>query len=125
MTTRGRMSRRAALLATGIVALAGCAGAEEQDAPAQGGSDGSDVGGHEHAADSGPPPEGIAEATDPTDPVGTEAVLAADHIPGMDGATATLDSATDETVYMVDIVMDGMEMTDHKWVVESEIRPAD
>ena len=51
-------------------------------------------------------------------------VLAADHMPGMEGATATIDSATDETVYMVDYEMDGMAMTNRKWVVESEILPA-
>ena len=57
-------------------------------------------------------------------PEGAEVVLAADHMPGMEGATATIDSATDETVYMVDYEMDGMAMTNHKWVVESEILPA-
>lgn len=56
-------------------------------------------------------------------PDGTEVVLTADHMPGMDGARASVDSSTDETVYMVDFDMDGMAMTNHKWVVESEIRP--
>lgn len=53
----------------------------------------------------------------------TEVVLDADHMAGMDGAEATIDSSTDETVYMVDLTMDGMKMTNHKWVVESEIQP--
>lgn len=57
-------------------------------------------------------------------PEGAEVELAADHMPGMEGATATIDSATDETAYMVDYEMDGMAMTNHKWVVESEIQPA-
>ena len=56
---------------------------------------------------------------------GAQVVLAADHMPGMAGAEATIDSATDETVYMVDFDMDGMEMMNHKWVVESEIQPAE
>lgn len=56
-------------------------------------------------------------------PDGTEVVLTADHMPGMDGARASVDSSTDETVYMVDFEMDGMAMTNHKWVVESEIWP--
>ena len=43
---------------------------------------------------------------------------------GMDGAKATIASSTDETVYMVDYEADGMRMTNHKWVVESEIQPA-
>src|SRR5699024_11788023 len=42
---------------------------------------------------------------------GSETVLNADHMSGMDGAEATIDSSTDETVYMVDFEMDGMEMT--------------
>ena len=43
---------------------------------------------------------------------------------GMKGAQATIASSTDETVYMVDYESDGMTMTNHKWVVESEIKPA-
>ena len=48
---------------------------------------------------------------------GTEVVLQADHMEGMEGAEATIDSSTDETVYMVDYTADGMTMTNHKWVV--------
>ena len=55
---------------------------------------------------------------------GAKATVNADHMPGMKGAEATIDSATDETVYMVDIKTDEMEMTNHKWVVESEMKPA-
>ncbi|UUA90391.1 YdhK family protein [Corynebacterium genitalium ATCC 33030] len=153
------------------------------------GDDASGHEGHEHAEDGGPAPEGMTEAADPTYPVGTEVILAADHMPGMDGAkativgafdgtytyaisydptdggervtnhkwvvqqeledageerladgtekvvtaehmkgmkgaTATIDSSTDETVYMVDVEADGMTMKNHKWVVESEIKPA-
>ncbi len=57
---------------------------------------------------------------------GTEVTLTADHMSGMEGATATIDSSTQETVYMVDITTDdGMTMTNHKWVTESELAPAD
>lgn len=144
---------------------------------------------HDHPADGGPPPAGIDEADDPTYPVGTEVVLTADHMPGMDGAEATIsgafdtttysvsytpttggdpvtdhrwvvheeladpgeaplpegaevvldaehmsgmqgaeatiDYSTDETVYMVNLTVDGMDMTNHKWVTESEITPAE
>lgn len=55
---------------------------------------------------------------------GTEVVVDADHMPGMKGAKATIDSSTDETVYMVDLDMGDMTMTNHKWVTESEIQPA-
>ena len=55
---------------------------------------------------------------------GTEVTLEADHMEGMKGAKATIASSTEETVYMVDYESDGMTMTNHKWVVESEIEPA-
>ena len=147
-----------------------------------------DHGGHDHPADGGAPPAGITQAEDPTYPVGAKVILAADHMPGMDGAEATIsgafdtttysvsyiptdggdpvidhrwvvheelvdpgqaplpdgaevildaehmsgmqgaeatiDYSTDETVYMVDLTVDGTTMTNHKWVTESEIQPA-
>lgn len=149
-----------------------------------------DDGGHhmDHPEDGGPAPEGIVEAVNPTYPVGSAVILTADHMPGMDGAqatisgafdtttysvsytpvdggdpitdhrwvvheelvdpgeapladgaevvidaehmsgmkgaTATIDYSTDETVYMVDLTTDDMTMTNHKWVTESEIQPA-
>lgn len=57
-------------------------------------------------------------------PDGTEVTLEAEHMEGMKGAKATIASSTDETVYMVDYEAGGMKMTNHKWVVESEIKPA-
>ena len=54
-------------------------------------------------------------------PKGAEVTLEADHMPGMKGAAATVDSATEEAVYLVDYKMGGMTMRNHKWVVESEI----
>lgn len=206
-------ARLAAVAALGALALAGCSGggSEEQGtdhsahgsaasdsrgtaASDEGGHAASDGGGHasghgDHPMDGGPAPEGIAEASDPTYPVGTEVTLTADHMEGMDGATATIsgafdtttysisytpsdggqpvtdhkwvvheelqdpgraplevgdevvveashmpgmegvtatiDSVTEETAYMVDYEADGMEMTNHKWVVESEMKPAE
>lgn len=49
------------------------------------------------------------------------AELAADHMPGMQGADATIDFETDETVYMVDVTSGPMQMKNHKWFVESEL----
>lgn len=66
----------------------------------------------------------IEDAGDQRLPDGTEVVLLADHMKGMRGAHATIAHSTDETVYMVDYEADGMTMTNHKWVVESEIEPA-
>ncbi|MGD7003825.1 YdhK family protein [Corynebacterium halotolerans] len=84
-----------------------------------------DDGGHdmEHPEDGGPPPEGITEATEPTYPVGSEVILTADHMPGMDGAQATISGAFDTTTYSVSYTpTDGGEpVTDHKWVVHEEL----
>lgn len=55
---------------------------------------------------------------------GAAVTIGADHMSGMQGAEGTVASSTEETVYMVDFEMDGMEMTNHKWVVDSEISPA-
>lgn len=54
---------------------------------------------------------------------GTEVTITADHMEGMNGATATIDSANDTTVYMVDYkpTNGGEEVKNHKWVTEEEI----
>lgn len=79
-----------------------------------------------HPADGGPAPAGIAEATDPTYPVGTEVVLAADHMSSMDGATATVVGAYQTYTYSVNYTpTDGSDpVTDHKWVVQEELADA-
>lgn len=54
---------------------------------------------------------------------GDEVTLAADHMEGMNGATASIDSAEQTTVYMVDFTStDGEKVTNHKWVTESELQ---
>lgn len=54
---------------------------------------------------------------------GAEAVIEADHMEGMDGATAEIDSAEETTVYMVDFTptTGGEEVVNHKWLTESEL----
>ncbi|MGI1820561.1 YdhK family protein [Exiguobacterium sp. TRN 1102] len=53
---------------------------------------------------------------------GDEVILAADHMEGMEGAEATIDTVEETTVYMVDYTTeDGEEVTNHKWVTESEL----
>lgn len=66
--------------------------------------------------------EEITDAGDQRLANGSEVRLEADHMKGMKDAKATIASSTDETVYMVDYESDGMKMTNHKWVVESEIK---
>lgn len=56
---------------------------------------------------------------------GDEVVVNADHMKGMDGAKATIDSAEETTVYMVDFIptTGGEEVKNHKWVTEEELSP--
>ncbi|MEO2206946.1 YdhK family protein [Paenibacillus pabuli] len=55
--------------------------------------------------------------------VGAEVVLEADHMIGMKGAIATIDSAEQTTVYMVDYIptTGGDPVKNHKWVTEDEL----
>ncbi|MDN5701231.1 MAG: YdhK family protein [Kocuria sp.] len=69
--------------------------------------------------------EELQEPGEPPLADGTQVVLTADHMAGMKGAEATIESSTNETVYMVDVDANGMKMTNHKWVVESEVEPAE
>ncbi|ALC89140.1 hypothetical protein AM500_04545 [Bacillus sp. FJAT-18017] len=56
---------------------------------------------------------------------GDEVKLKADHMKGMDGAAAVIDSAEETTVYMVDFknTETGKDVKNHKWVIESELSP--
>lgn len=63
--------------------------------------------------------EGVGEAPLET---GTEVTITANHMEGMEGATATIDSAEETTVYMIDFTsITGEQITNHKWVTESEL----
>lgn len=58
---------------------------------------------------------------------GTEVTINANHMEGMGGATAEIDSAEETTVYMVNFTptTGGEEVKNHKWVTESELSPAE
>ena len=62
-----------------------------------------------------------------TDPlgVGSEVMLEAEHMEGMNGATAIIDAAESTTVYMVDYISTdtGETIKNHKWVTEQELAP--
>ncbi|MBC3186185.1 YdhK family protein [Corynebacterium sp. zg-331] len=75
---------------------------------------------HHHHADGGPAPEGIVPAANPAYPVGTAVRLTADHMPGMEGARATVSGAYDTYAYAVNYAPTP-EGTEHKWVVQEEI----
>ena len=67
--------------------------------------------------------EEIEDAGDAPFEPGDEVVLEATHMEGMEGATATIDSAEDTTVYMVSYTdtETGDEVEHHKWVTEEEL----
>ena len=117
----------------GALVFTGCStgGGQDQGTPSttsqhEGHGSSSDSGGMEHPMDGGPAPEGIEPAADPAHPVGTEVTLMADHMPGMDGATATITGAFDTTTYSVDYTptTGGEPVKDHKWVVHEELQDA-
>ena len=58
---------------------------------------------------------------------GDQVVLNAEHMKGMDGATATIDTAEQTTVYMVDYTdkETGEKITNHMWVTEDELSPVE
>ncbi|MFC6038734.1 YdhK family protein [Paenisporosarcina macmurdoensis] len=67
--------------------------------------------------------EEIEDAGDEPLEAGAEVILEADHMEGMDGAKAEIDSAEQTTVYMINFTptTGGEEVTNHKWVTESEL----
>src|SRR5699024_11187714 len=110
MNTLTLMTRLTLGAAGGALALTGCAGTAHDDAApeptatrSEAAADASnpEAGAHDHDPDGGPAPEGIQDATDPRYPVGEAVILNTDHMPGMDGAEATISGAFDTTTYSV------------------------
>lgn len=129
MRSRRSFGRLAAVVLTGAIVLAGCSDSgsdEDQTSGTSEGSEASDGGGHggmEHPMDGGSAPDAMVLAEDPEYSVGTEVTITADHMEGMEGATATISGAFDTTTYSVSFTpTDGGEpVTDHKWVVHEEL----
>ena len=69
------------------------------------------------------------EIEDPSDQPykrGDQVVVEAEHMAGMHGVTATIDSAEETTVYMIDYTSTtGKKVINHKWVTEEELVPQD
>lgn len=72
---------------------------------------------------SGEVPEGLEEAENPAFPVGSTAIITEAHMPGMEGAEATIVGAYDTTVYTIsyDPTDGGERVEDHKWIIHEEI----
>lgn len=96
---------------------------DDEDGEEITGSDGHE--GMDHSS-SGEVPDNLAEAANPTYAVGDTATIQADHMPGMDGATATIAGAYDTTAYSVSYTpTDGGEpVENHKWVIHEELEDA-
>lgn len=69
------------------------------------------------------PTDRLRPAADPAYPVGSKAILAADHIPGMMGAAATISGAFDTVLYAVNYTRTdtGAQEKWHRWVIQEEI----
>lgn len=76
-----------------------------------------------HKADGGPAPAGMKPATNAKYPVGSKVTLTADHMPGMQGAPATVVGVYSTTTYAVTYTptTGGPKVVNHKWVVQEEL----
>jgi hypothetical protein len=101
--------------------LTACAGEEEKSSSENHGSHTN----MEHSG-SGELPEGLQEAPNPTYKVGSKAIIKDDHMPGMEGAEATIVGAYDTVVYSLsyDPTNGGERVEQHKWVIHEELLDA-
>ncbi|WP_079508943.1 YdhK family protein [Mesobacillus jeotgali] len=76
----------------------------------------------EHSG-SGELPKGLKEASNPKYKVGSKAIITNDHMPGMEGAEATIVGAYDTVVYALsyDPTDGGERVENHKWVIHEEL----
>jgi hypothetical protein len=81
---------------------------------------------HMGHSSSGQIPKGLIEKENPTYKVGSQAIIKADHMEGMNGAKATIVGAYDTTVYVVSYTptTGGEKVKNHKWVIQEEIKNA-
>jgi uncharacterized protein YceK len=112
-----------------MIALSGCGNNTPQDNPSNN-NPGSAQPGMNHGdmnhSSSGEVPKGLKAATNPTYKVGSQSVIKTDHMPGMNGATATIVGAYDTTAYAISYTptTGGPRVTNHKWVIHEEIQNA-
>lgn len=68
-------------------------------------------------------PEGLQEAENPTYPEGSTVIITASHMPGMEGAEATISGAFDTTIYEVSYTPTTGEnrVMDHRWVIQEDL----
>lgn len=121
------MKKTLALLGLAATLVLSACGNGNNETPNE--PNGANNGGHNSHADmdhssTGEVPEGLQEASNPTFPVGSDAVIADAHMSGMEDAVATIVGAYDTTVYTVSYTptTGGETVTNHKWIVHEEIK---
>lgn len=69
------------------------------------------------------PTDAFTPAEAPLYPLGTEVILAADHMPGMEGAVARISGAFDTVLYAINYTREdtGEVVLWHRWVIHEEI----
>jgi hypothetical protein len=108
---------------TTALVLSACSGDQDQNAGKESSGDHSSHANMDHSG-SGELPEGIKEEANPTYKVGGKAIITEDHMPGMDGAEATIVGAYDTVVYSLsyDPTNGGPRVENHKWVIHEELK---
>lgn len=109
------------LTITTVLFLTACSGEEEKSST----EDHNSHSNMEHSG-AGELPEGLQEAGEPTYKVGSKATITDNHMPGMDGADATIVGAYDTIVYSLsyDPTNGGDRVVKHKWVIHEELLDA-
>ncbi|MGG2091739.1 YdhK family protein [Bacillus sp. S13(2024)] len=71
-------------------------------------------------------PKGLKEEKNSTYKVDSQVIVKADHMEGMNGTKATVVGAYDTTAYTVSYTptTGGAKVTNHKWVIQEEIKNA-
>ncbi|MDQ0193801.1 YdhK family protein [Paenibacillus wynnii] len=107
------------VIVAAIFALAGCGNNPSQQSSTMNHTD------MKHSS-SGEVPKGLIESKNPTFSVGSEVIIQSEHMPGMNGAEATIVGAYDTIVYAVSYTptTGGEPLKNHKWVIHEEIENA-
>ncbi|MCW3791195.1 YdhK family protein [Paenibacillus sp. LS1] len=115
------------ILITSSLILSGC-GKETRQTIESNDDSHTGAAGEMHHSESGELPEGLREKNNSTFPVGSQALMSADHMSGMKGVKAKIVGAYETTVYAVTYTptTGGDPVQNHKWVIHEEIQdPAD
>ncbi|PAF17265.1 YdhK family protein [Terribacillus saccharophilus] len=111
------------ILLMAVFVLSACGNIEPQTHESQGADDTE----HMQHDESGKLPEGLKEADDPEYPLGSKAIIQADHMEGMKGAEATIVGAYDTYAYEVTYTPTngGKHVDHHRWVIQEELKEPD